>query len=179
MATKSIQRAWWTNAGIHSHVLSDEPDQPWNWLELAQHIATTRENERIQFAVAVVTACLFRKTIEVQGAMACDFQATSLLEPLQPALYLQWLASNPRNRRRLMGDSAVYRGVGEQLVITSMMESRYAGFGGRVLLRPLPGTEEFYEKLKFQPAVDGFAGRMYYEITSGDAEAILRREGWI
>ncbi len=119
------------------------------------------------------------KKLQAQGAMVCDLAASSLREPGRPALYLQNVASRPLNRVRLVENRAIYRGVGEGLVRLAMLESYRVGYQGRVLLQPLPESEKFYEDRKFALCLDPVRGRRYYEIGGGNAQSLLKKEGWI
>jgi hypothetical protein len=116
---------------------------------------------------------------DAEGAIIYRLGDASLIEPGRLAVFLRFVASAPRNRYRLVNKAAVHKGVGEELVITAMLESYYSGFEGRVLGDPIPDAVPFYEGLEFRKALDPQDHHAYYEIPKECARAHLVKRGWI
>ncbi len=174
MARRLIDKRWWAGLPVAPARAAAEEDQCWLWEREVSQIA-----EHPAFSCYVAVTGCDNKSIQAQGAMICNLQAESMREPGRPALYLQWLASNPRNRHRLLGEVAVFGRVGTGLISVALLKSYLEGFGGRVLLRPLPNSVGFYEGQKFVKVLDTKRDRIYYEMSGETACRRLRDEGLI
>lgn len=118
--------------------------------------------------------------LEAEGAIIFQLNARSLLEPGKGAAYLRYVASAPRNRSRLVGMAAKYKGIGEALVTTAILESLSFGLEGRIYGEPVPDAVSFYENMGFQPIpMDARPDRVCYEISKERARAQLAKWGLI
>jgi hypothetical protein len=157
-ARRLIISRWWREVSVPLARSSLESDHAWAWDRYAAE-AEVDPNSRCYVALTA-----YERRLEAQGAIIYRIDAASLLEPGRRAVYLHFLASAPRNRSLLMKGAAVYRGVGEGLVLMAMLDSLYNGLEGRVLGDPVPDAIPFYEKLHFRRVLDPQDHRVYYEI---------------
>jgi GNAT superfamily N-acetyltransferase len=164
---------WWRNLPVRLDRSSREGDHGWQWDQFVEE-ADRDPNQRSYVALTARDGRL-----EAEGAILYRLDAASLLEPGRRAVYLRCVASAPRNRYRLVEKAAARRGVGEALVAMAMLDSLYAGFGGRVLGDPIFDAIPFYEKMEFRQAVDPQEPHVYYEIPEDRARAHLVKRGWI
>ncbi|MHB1558011.1 MAG: GNAT family N-acetyltransferase [Isosphaeraceae bacterium] len=166
-------RRWWVNIGTPLERSSEEGDHAWNWAQFLED--ASRDPFPRSYGALTVSA----GRLEAEGAVNYRLNARSLLEPGRGAVYLRYVASAPRNRYRLVGDNAVYRGVGEALVAIAILESVSVGLEGRVLGDPLRPAIPFYEGMGFQKAMDPEDRHVYYEITKEHALALLEKRGFV
>jgi hypothetical protein len=81
-----------------------------------------------------------------QGLMLIETQQyRSLLEPSDRIVYVAALASAPWNRRQIQRPPEL-KGVGLGLLLFARQRSVEIGYGGRIGLHALPGSERFYER---------------------------------
>lgn len=81
-----------------------------------------------------------------QGLMLIETQwHRSQLLQRYPLVYVEALATAPWNRS-LLEDPPYLRGVGRTLLLFARQRSLELGYGGRVGLHALPGSEEFYRR---------------------------------
>lgn len=124
-------RRWWVNIRAPLERSSEEGDHAWNWDQFVE------EASRDPFQRSYVALTARAGRLEAEGAIIFRLNARSLLEPGRGAAYLRYVASAPRNRYRLVGEDALYRGGGEALVVMAVVESVSVGLEGRVLGDPL------------------------------------------
>jgi len=170
--------AWWRESSIPRHLLDQEKDQGWDWVKLADGIQREQDSEEGTQKRCCVAITAENRTLFAQGAIFYRLDALSLEKPGLPAVYVEWVASAPRNRRNLVGKNAAFTGTGENLVAIAIADSIYNGFDGRVLLKPLDTAVEFYKKMRFEKVLDPADGRSYYEIGGEMAKAHIRLRGW-
>ena len=172
-ARRLIMRRWWVNIPATPARSSEEADQSWHWDQFVREANT-------EFHRSYVALSGRGGRLEAECAIIFRLDARSLLEPGRGAAYLQYVASAPRNRSRLVGTQAVYKGIGEALVTTAILESLSFGLEGRVFGEPLPDSVAFYEKMGFAPVpMDARPDRVYYEIPKEGARAQLAKWGVI
>lgn len=113
-----------------------QPDVSWDWtykLRLAL-------NDSRYEAYAVELDAL------VQGVMLLETQYHRSWSPQRsPIVYVEYLASAPWNRRTV-DDPPYLVGVGRALLLLARQRSVELGYGGRVGLHSLPGSEAFYQR---------------------------------
>jgi hypothetical protein len=81
-----------------------------------------------------------------QGLMFLETQwHRSQLPQRAPLIYVEALAVAPWNRR-MLEDPPYLRGVGRTLLLFARQRSLEVGYGGRVGLHALPGSEGFYRR---------------------------------
>lgn len=171
MAQKMIDSIWWTLPNTPLTNIKNEGDSHWSWAKIAFHYSTSSLKE---------CAAVLSKENYIEGAIAYDFNAKSLLEKNKGCVYIGWLATAPRNRNWIT-NQPVYKGIGSLLTYWVVRESYNAGLEGRVSLQslPTPNTVKFYESKGFvrtnpnQPKT----GLLDYELPKSAAEAWLRKEG--
>jgi len=115
---------------------TDQPDRYWMWsYKLHQ---TNREARYEAYAIEVDEL--------TQGLMFLETQwHRSQLPQRDPLVYLEALAAAPWNRR-LLEDPPYLTGVGRSLLLFARQRSLELGYGGRVGLHALPGSEGFYRR---------------------------------
>jgi hypothetical protein len=103
---------------------------------------------------------------------------SSFVNETDGAIYVEGLAAAPRNPPWLT-DSPMYRGVGEELLLTAVRHSYLIGFEGRVNLVACnePKTISFYENRGF--SIVGHEEELpQLELSPSAAIALLRRGGY-
>lgn len=115
---------------------ADQPDRYWIWdYKLRQADRDTRYET---YAVEVDSL--------TQGLMFLETQwHRSQLPQQYPLVYVEALAAAPWNRQ-LLEDPPYFRGVGQTLLLFARQRSLELGYGGRVGLHALPGSEGFYRR---------------------------------
>ena len=172
-ARRLIVQSWWTGLPVPVEISSREKDQEWDW----EAAVSSVEDDWNFGCYAAVT--VEKGRLQAQGAIFYERGARSPSDPENGAVYLKLLASAPRNRTRLVGNQAVYRGTGTELAVMAMLDSVYDDCEGRVFCKALPESVSFYEDLNFKTTMDMPSGRMYYEIPTDHAKAHLLRRRWL
>lgn len=115
---------------------------------------------------------------EAQGAMACRIDALSFLDAAQGAVFIDRLATAPRNREWLV-EKPHYRGIGEGLILHAVAQSYELGLNGRVTLLAFdtPRVQRFYKNRGFQH-VGAEEGMEMFELIPATATDWLRKEGY-
>jgi len=140
---------------------TEQPDRYWSW----DYKFRRGERDVSCEAYAIEVDSL------AQGLMLIETQwHRSHLPQRYPLVYVEALAAAPWNRRQLE-DPPYLRGVGGTLLLFARQRSLELGFGGRVGLHALPGSEAFYHR-KQMPEYDADPekeGLVYFEygITRG------------
>jgi hypothetical protein len=138
LARDRIDKVWWYEPWVtrehRKKARLEYPDYQWWW----RKIVGKYQNKWLVQRLAVVT-----DDGNVQGAIVFDPDYESYLNPGISTVYVEYLASAPRNRRKL-ADDPLYRGTGSALLLIAMYYSRKAGLGGRLTLCPLPNVVDWY-----------------------------------
>ncbi len=167
---------WWRNLPVQLERSSREGDHGWQWDQFVEE-ADRDPNQRSYVALTARDGRL-----DAEGAIIYWPRrrlAARTRAPGQVA-YLRCVASaRTQAGYRLLEKAAVHRGVGEALVAMAMLDSLYAGFGGRVLGDPIFDAIPFYEKMEFRKAMDPKEPHLYYEVPEDRARAHLVKRGWI
>jgi hypothetical protein len=102
VAAEKIDKVWWQEAFLSGANVKSERDSHWKW----EGIAKT-------YTGAIEKDCLGILSSEdyVEGAIAFDISAKSILEEGAGALYVGWLATAPRNRWWL-NEKVPFKGIG-------------------------------------------------------------------
>jgi hypothetical protein len=171
LAATKIDGRWWAikvKAGVKR---SDEDDHHWPWRKL---VGKHRHNLNWEFA------CVRTDDGEVQGAIAYRIDFKSFLVPALTSVYVDRLATAPRNRPWLV-ESPLYGGVGEGLLLRAVCHSYLLGLGGRVNLVSVPRerTRRFYEKKGLIAVREDDDGSIEYELSEEAAQRWLQQEGYL
>jgi hypothetical protein len=168
IANTQIDRVWWTEIDRPLRPVEQEPDRHWDWRELV-----SRQLNKPTFdAIAIQTA-----DRAVQGAMIYRIDAKSALADGQYSVFVDRLASAPRNRASLVADPR-FREVGKGLLSYAIATSYAIGFSGRVNLFAVANVE-FYVKLGFQETAIGNGQERLYELPALAALDLLKQRGLI
>jgi hypothetical protein len=171
MAQEQIDAKWWTLPGVSKSIKEQENDYSWRWAKL---IGEFRNNLAWEAAAAILG------NDDIEGAVLYCVDALSFIDPDQPAVYIQCLASAPHNRPWLV-EQPLYRGIGEGLLLRAVIDSYRLGFGGRVTLESIDEqkTRRFYETRNFTvlPS-DQDRSDIRMELTPGDAMGFLAAQGY-
>lgn len=166
LARIRIDALWWRHPDLNIPLA--EGDEHWTWQVIAQDYS----NDPLR-------ACVAPLSVEdyFEGALSYRFDVKSRLEPERGCVYIDRLATAPRNRKWICSQPA-YAGVGSDLVLHVVRESYLNGLGGRVFLQslPTPQTRAFYEGKGFvrtdQSQPQG--GLINYELPTAAAQTWLR-----
>jgi hypothetical protein len=167
-AKTKVDRDWWTVSPMTGRRAEDEKDHHWEWRELV----SVHQNLPSSFAV-----CLRTPDGEIQGAMLGHLKGLSVLSPGERCVYVDRLATAPRNRSTLV-ESPLFRRCGTELLVYSVARSLSVGFGGRVLLTPID-REDFYTEFGFEMTPSAGSDGTMYELSGEVAVNILRSRGLI
>src|SRR5258708_6064252 len=139
----------------------------WNWAQKAMPFDSARHR-----VLAIETA------EQVQGLMWVwlrDYKARLAPALGLPIVYVDYLEAAPWNTREYT-TSPRFRGVGTRLLQAAVMQSRDAGFAGRIGLHSLPQSEIFYagacgmDKVEVDTA---YHELIYFEFTAAAAIAFV------
>lgn len=165
-AKDQIDGRWWKDLGETKIEPLDEPDSHWEW----RAIVSTYQNKPYFQSVAAITP-----DGEIQAAMVYRVDLKSVLEPDKRAVYVDRLATAPRNRDKLM-ESPLYRGGGYGLLVYAIAQSYSLGFEGRVNLLPIANLA-WYESRGFTQTDEETADGPLYELPKDRSLQILKQRG--
>ena len=170
LAATKIDGTWW-KIPASKEERDAEGDHHWSWRKL---IGMYR-NQLAWEALAVQSA-----GGEVEGAMLYRIDARSQIDIGEGAVYIDRIATAPRNRPWLAG-TPKYKRVGTNLMLAAVRQSYALGLGGRVWLTSLPSerTREFYRKWGFEVIFEDEDGMIDFELPCATAERRLRSEGYL
>jgi hypothetical protein len=173
LAQTQIDGKWWQVPEVTRSARQQENDYQWRWAKRVGELVNDRWHE----AVAVQLA-----DGSIEGAIVYWTNTRSFVDPEQGAVYVEALATAPRNRSGLV-PTPEHRGVGEGLLIRSVVHSYLLGLGGRVNLTSFddPRTVQFYQNRGF--SMVGYDGEdderlPRLELDSDAAITWLREEGY-
>lgn len=168
LAKSRVDAAWWRDLGVSSLRRREEGDHSWNW---ADRIGMFRNSLAVE-SVGVQTS-----DGEIQGAMIYRIDGASVIETGKGAVYIDRLATAPRNREGLV-DEPVYRGAGTCLLRWAAYHSFKLGLGGRLVLASLPdpNTTAFYERLGFKATPADEGDMVIYELEPTEAQALIAED---
>lgn len=170
LVSQQIDGTWWKIA-VSKRKRSEEGDHHWIWRKIVGELRL----DLAQDALAIKSA-----SGNVEGAMTYRIDARSQLEPGEGVVYVDRLATAPRNRPWLI-DPPKYRGVGSVLLLGAVRESYALGLGGRVWLTSLPSerTRQFYRSRGFQEIFKDEDGMIDFELPTVRAEEWLQQAGYL
>jgi GNAT superfamily N-acetyltransferase len=170
LAATEIDGAWW-KIPVSKKLRESEGDHHWVWRKLVG----LYRNRLAWDIVAVQSA-----SGAVEGAMLYRIDARSQIQTGEGAVYVDRLATAPRNRPWL-GDPPKYRGIGKVLLLAAVRHSYLLGLGGRVWLTSLPTekTRRFYENRGFQVIFENEDGTIDYELPAEVSRQWLKSEGYL
>lgn len=170
LAKVQVDGTWW-KIPVSRKLREAEVDHHWGWRKLVGEIRNNANWE----AMAVQ-----RTSGAVEGAMLFRIDAKSQLEKGKGSVYVERIATAPRNRPWLV-DEPKYKGIGSVLLLGSVRHSYSLGLGGRVWLTSLPSaqTRKFYRDRGFESIFEDEDGMIDFELPSAAAEQWLKREGYL
>lgn len=127
---------WWAEIIAPKVPISGEPDHHWDWAAVISTQVLNKPNCR--------SVCIKTPDGTIQGAMVYRIGAKSGLNPEKRVVYVDRLATAPRNRSNLV-DSPRFSRVGECLLRYAMVESLAYGLGGGLTVYPIANIR-FYER---------------------------------
>ena len=165
-AKTDLDAVWWNDLGETKHDPGDEPDEHWEWRTI---IAATQNKPYFR------CVCVRTNDRIIQAAMLFRVDVKSVLEPGQGAVFVERLATAPRNRDALVIQPK-FRGGGTGLLTYAIALSYSLGLGGRVSLIPI-AHQTFYEQFGFV-ATEAKVGReTLFELPAASATEILIERG--
>lgn len=169
LAKAKIDGSWWNLKEVATLDRKKENDNHWKWAKRIGELRSHRWHEAL---------CVQTSDGDIQGAILYRLDTTSFVSPEVGAIYVEGLATAPRNRPWLV-DSPKYRGVGEHLLLTAIRHSYELGFKGRTNLLPFDDerTIKFYRKKGFE-VVGREDELVQMELGPEGALALLRGEGY-
>lgn len=161
IAQTKIDGRWWNLVDVPKSKRKEENDNKWNW---TKNVGLHR-NQLLWECVAVLSS-----ENEIEGAMIVRFDVKSRIESDKGCVYVDLLATSPRNREWLV-TQPVYKGIGTELLYWAVRKSFELGFDGRVALDavPKPKTLEFYQNRKFQKVFPIYDELIGYELSAENA----------
>jgi hypothetical protein len=113
VAKVKIDATWWQDLGASTEMRKKENDNSWHWAKRLGDLRNDRWHE--SFAIEAQDG-------NIQGAILYWLNTRSFVESEKGAVYLEALATAPRNRPWLVS-SPLYRGVGENLLLRAAVHS--------------------------------------------------------
>lgn len=167
-AKSRIDQAWWKELVSPLRDPTNEPDWDWEW-----RLLVSKRQNKWYFQ----SKCIVSQNGGVQAAIQFRVDAISAAKPDEQAVFVDRLATAPRNREGLT-ESPLYRGEGDGLLLYAVAVSHSLGFGGRVNLFPI-AHQEFYVKRGFQSTKITHGEDVLFELPAVSATAWLRKRGLI
>ena len=169
VAKTKIDAMWWQDLGASTEMRKKENDNSWQWAKRLGELRNNRWHE----SLAVET-----HDGNIQGAILYWLNTRSFAENDKGAVYIEALASAPRNRPWLV-PSPLYRGVGEGLLLRATLHSYVVGLEGRVNLLSFRDqrTASFYKNRGFE-IVGEEEGLDQMELSPAKAFQWLKDEGY-
>jgi hypothetical protein len=167
-AKNHIDLQWWNNLGSTLADPQDEPDSHWEWREIVSKVQSKR---------FFASKCVRTEDQAVQAAILFQVDAKSVLETGEKAIFVDRLATAPRNRGKLV-QRPVFRGAGTGLLSYAIAQSYSLGFGGRVNLFAI-ANEEFYTQMGLLPTSISKDEMQLFELPASTAFRILKEKGLI
>jgi hypothetical protein len=167
-AKSQIDRTWWNDLPSTLRAPADEPDRHWEW----RVIVSKFKNKPYYRA-----KCVISQDNLIQAAVLFRVDALSALSTRQRAVFVDRLATAPRNRDKLV-TTPVFRGGGTGLLVYAVALSYSLGFEGRVNLFPVANVD-FYTKLGFRPTTVTQDEDVLFELQASSAIAMLKKRGLI
>jgi hypothetical protein len=172
LAKNKIDPTWWN--GIGRDRKREEPDCNWSWATLYGQVKADANHYGYGWVVQTPDG-------EAQGAILYSVNALSLIEKddggqAKPAVFINYLASGPRNRVHLTEPlNGRYRGAGNALVKLTIAHSYYLGYSGRVNLMCVddPRTRAWYENFGFVLTHTWRDATIFFELPEGQAAHYL------
>lgn len=170
LAAKEIDGTWWT-LPASKFVRKNEDDNHWPWRKIVgqNHAKLTWEALAVQSASG-----------SIEGAISYRIDAKSQLQLGEGAVYVDRIATAPRNRPWVV-EPPKYRGIGSVLLLAAVRHSYRLGLGGRVWLTSLPTerTRKFYRDRGFEVIFEDSDGMIDFELPAAAAEEWLKRRGFL
>jgi hypothetical protein len=166
VAKRQIDAVWWRDFSETVSDPSDQPDRDWEWRAIV-----SRYQNRPNFRAV----CVMSGDSAIQAAMLFRVDAYSALESGQRAVFVERLASAPRNRQGLVANP-LFRGGGTGLLVYAIVVSYSLGLSGRVNLIPV-ANEDFYLNFGFVATPVTQDQDVVFELSASTALATLKERG--
>lgn len=170
LAAKEIDGTWW-NLPASKAVRKEEGDNHWLWRKIvgSNHAKLTWEALAIQTSGG-----------SIEGAITYRIDAQSRLQSGEGAVYVDRIATAPRNRPWVV-EPPKYQGIGSVLLLAAVRHSYLLGLGGRVWLSSLPSerTRKFYRDRGFEVIFQDSDGMIGFELPAAAAEKWLEKRGYL
>ncbi len=167
-AKTKIDGAWWSDLTQTLRAPANEPDRHWPW-----HVLISKNQNKHYFD----SKCIVTADGLIQAAMLYRVDALSVFEEGKPAIFVDRLATSPRNRDGLV-ETPLFRGSGTGLLMYAIALSYSLGFQGRVNLIPI-ASEDFYRRMGFLPTTSVVDGDTLFEMPDDGVLSLLRARGLI
>jgi len=168
VAKQEIDAVWWSNLEGVLRDPKDEPDHHWKWRDI---VSTYQNKPYFQ------SKCVRSRDGRVQAAVVFQVDARSALKQGERAVFVDRLATAPRNRAGLVG-TPDFRGGGTGLLLYAIALSYSLGFSGRVNLIPV-ANEHFYRERDFLRTDAVIGDDVVFEISATEALNLLKQRGLI
>ncbi len=165
-----VDRPWSRFRGPYVHGFDQRPDAHWKWNSFVR-----RHQKRQDW---VRCGAIETPDGKIQGAIIYRRDGASLLEPGQGAVYVEYLAAAPSNRKDC-ARKPEYEGVGSGLLTLAILHSYDWGSGGRVALHSLPTAIKFYKQHDFVKTNHSKDRMIHCEIDSREDVSRLEGQGLI
>ncbi|MSU80424.1 MAG: hypothetical protein EXS16_20345 [Gemmataceae bacterium] len=169
LAQAQIDGHWWASLGVPKNVREKESDHAWRWAKRLGEL----KNDRWHEAVAIQT-----DDGKIQGAMLYWSNTKSFMDEGNGAVYIEALATAPRNRAWLV-PSPQYRRVGTALILRAVSHSNFLGLKGVVNLEAFnePLLLDYYRQLGFME-IRVKDGLPQMELSAAKAVQFIRKAGY-
>lgn len=161
-----IDDVWWNEIDGPIADPKNEPDDRWRWRDIVSYY----QNKPSYKAVALQT-----EDGQVQAAMIYRVGFKSQLEESKFSVYVDRLATAPRNRPNLVKEP-VFRGGGTGLLVFAAAQSYFLGQEGRISLVPIANLDWYQSRGFVQTDTEIPDGRIY-ELPKERAIALLIEKG--
>lgn len=165
-----IDGTWW-KVEARQRDKDREGDHHWKW----RTVIGEHRNDLRWEALGVQT-----EGGDLDGVIIYRLDAKSWLEPQKGAIFVERLASAPRNRPWLV-NSPRHQGIGSELLLAAVRQGYSLGLNGRVCLTSLPteSTLKFYRRKGFVEIVGDEDGMIDFELPADMAEKWLNEKGYL
>ncbi len=135
VAVRLIDQVWWNEPWITKEWRRTQEDSHWRWAKFVGKFGNRLMVQRL-----AIKTC----NGDIQGAIIFDANSQSFLISDQGAVYVEYIATAPRNRRT--ATNPFYNGVGTGLLAIAAYYSLKVGFQGRVVLEFLAGLRRILSR---------------------------------
>lgn len=161
-----IDGVWWADLEEPIASPKEEPDSKWYWRDIVSHY----QNKPAYKSVALQT-----DDGQVQAAMVYQIGFKSQVEDGKYSVYIDRLASAPRNRAKLT-KQPIFQGSGTGLLVYAAAQSYFLGQQGRISLVPIANID-WYERRGFVRTDTEIPDGKIFELPKDRAIELLKKRG--